>query len=867
MNMDNQALNILVVEDNEGDLFLVKEYLEESLPQAAIFHADTLKSAFTSLEKNSIDVVLLDLTLPDSHGISTFQQINIKASFLPIIVLTGMGDTKLALETVKYGAQDYIVKDDCNPTLLAKSIKYSIERKKFYDHLKKSEEQYKYLFHNNPLPMWAYESESFRFLMVNEAAVNHYGYSEEEFLNMTILDIRPAEDIIKAGKEISKKENDTGSLTQSSRHIKKNGEIIDVETVTHTIFIDGFEAILVVVNDVTTRNKARKQLRESERMLRTISENFPNGAVAILDKNLKYQFTAGKEFHIPNVNPSYFNQTPFTQHFPPFVQEDVHKNLMKVFTGESVVFEVSFDDTSYMISAVPLLNSDSSVDKVVLASQNISKQKDALKRVHLQSNILERLSNFVIVADNNFNITYYNKSAEDLFGDRLRLLTSKKLTPLFLPGYKQIADKAMKDALKNKTIDAELKCMNGNDEEIWINARFSKMLDEENNVIGTLCLGKDISVEKREEEQLRLFESVITNTNDAILITEAELVDESGGRIVYVNAAFTNMTGFSIDEVIGKTPKIFRGPQTDTRELQKLQDAVKNWQSCEVELLNYKKDGTRFWTNFTIVPVADKGGNFTHWISVQRDVTMRKRNEAEKELLIEELTQNNSDLRQFTYITSHNLRAPLSNLLGIIKLIDTSSITDPMNTLLIEKFKESTIQLNDTVNDLINVLIIKNKVNAKKETLDIRESFKRVTRSIQNTIDEFDVQIKSNFKEVHEIEFNNSYMESILLNLLTNAIKYRSSERQPIIKIHTKKDDDSIKLYFTDNGLGIDLDRYGDRLFGLYQRFHDHADSKGLGLYIVNSQVRAMGGNIEVQSEVDKGTTFIITFKKSNSDD
>jgi signal transduction histidine kinase len=246
---------------------------------------------------------------------------------------------------------------------------------------------------------------------------------------------------------------------------------------------------------------------------------------------------------------------------------------------------------------------------------------------------------------------------------------------------------------------------------------------------------------------------------------------------------------------------------------------------------------------------------------------MRKRNEAEKELLIEELTQNNSDLRQFTYITSHNLRAPLSNLLGIIKLIDTSSITDPMNTLLIEKFKESTIQLNDTVNDLINVLIIKNKVNAKRETLDIRESFKRVKRSIQNTIDEFDVQIKTNFKEVQEIEFNNSYMESILLNLLTNAIKYRSPDHAPVINIYTKQEDDFIKLYFTDNGLGIDLDRYGDRLFGLYQRFHDHADSKGLGLYIVNSQVRAMGGNIEVISEVNKGTTFIITFKKSNSDD
>ncbi len=112
-----------------------------------------------------------------------------------------------------------------------------------------------------------------------------------------------------------------------------------------------------------------------------------------------------------------------------------------------------------------------------------------------------------------------------------------------------------------------------------------------------------------------------------------------------------------------------------------------------------------------------------------------------------------------------------------------------------------------------------------------------------------------------------SYLDSILLNLLTNAIKYKSPERKPIVRARTTFEDDQLKLYFSDNGLGIDLERYGDRIFGLYQRFHEHADSKGLGLYIVNSQVRAMGGTIEVESEVNKGTTFIITFKKSNSND
>jgi signal transduction histidine kinase len=152
-------------------------------------------------------------------------------------------------------------------------------------------------------------------------------------------------------------------------------------------------------------------------------------------------------------------------------------------------------------------------------------------------------------------------------------------------------------------------------------------------------------------------------------------------------------------------------------------------------------------------------------------------------------------------------------------------------------------------------------VNAKKEKLDIRKVFERVVHSVQTTISQNNMDISTDFDDAYEVDFNRSYLESILLNLVTNAVKYSSPERSPQVRVRTEKVNDGVKLYFSDNGLGIDLVRYKDRIFGLYQRFHDHADSKGLGLYIVNSQVRVMGGEIDVESEVDKGTTFIISFK------
>src|SRR3954471_7803486 len=155
--MQQANLQILVIEDNPGDYFLVNEYLEEAFPDARIFHGDTLKRGIELLQKEPIDVILLDLTLPDGMGINSFHTVNSEFPKVPVIILTGVGATEIALESLKVGAQDFIVKDDSNPSVLAKSIQYGIERSKIYDHLKKSEEQYKFLFNNNPLPMWAFD--------------------------------------------------------------------------------------------------------------------------------------------------------------------------------------------------------------------------------------------------------------------------------------------------------------------------------------------------------------------------------------------------------------------------------------------------------------------------------------------------------------------------------------------------------------------------------------------------------------------------------------------------------------------------------------------------------------------------------------
>ena len=143
----------------------------------------------------------------------------------------------------------------------------------------------------------------------------------------------------------------------------------------------------------------------------------------------------------------------------------------------------------------------------------------------------------------------------------------------------------------------------------------------------------------------------------------------------------------------------------------------------------------------------------------------------------------------------------------------------------------------------------------------IKEIFENVFSQLNFQIELYRPIIKLDFEKVSIININKAFLESILLNLLTNSIKYKSENRKLKITITTDQIDDTVVLTFKDNGIGIDLERNRDKIFGLYQRFHNYPDSKGLGLYLVKSQVETMDGTIDIESEVNQGTTFTLTFK------
>ena len=253
---NKKEYNFLVIEDNPGDFIIVEDLLLEQVSNAVITHAVSFKQALEILHANhSFNAILLDLSLPDKNGQELVTGLlDVTPSSCPVIILTGYTDIDFSIRSIALGVMDYLLKDELTATSLYKSVIYSIERKNNISEIKASEKQYSDLFNLSPQPMWVFDSQTFRFVRVNKATIELYGYTEEEFLNMSLMDIKQEEDIEKATKHLTNKKSGTGIFKQTVLHHKKSGEIIEVEIYSTPITINDRSFRSVIAIDVTEKN-------------------------------------------------------------------------------------------------------------------------------------------------------------------------------------------------------------------------------------------------------------------------------------------------------------------------------------------------------------------------------------------------------------------------------------------------------------------------------------------------------------------------------------------------------------------------------------------------------------------------------------
>lgn len=228
------------------------------------------------------------------------------------------------------------------------------------------------------------------------------------------------------------------------------------------------------------------------------------------------------------------------------------------------------------------------------------------------------------------------------------------------------------------------------------------------------------------------------------------------------------------------------------------------------------------------------------------------------QVTVESLSQRNKDLEQFSYIVSHNLRAPIAHLIGLANIFNKETPEDPMNQEILTHVQKAAYNLDVIVRDLTHILSIRNNLSLQKERINLPELTQEVLENLKEEIKQASPQITLNFNQVSYIYSVKSYIENILLQLISNALKYRKKRVALQIEITAiVSENNQFVLIVKDNGLGIDLTKVDSyKIFGLYQRMHTHVNGKGLGLYLVKTQVEALGGGVEVQSEENVGSTF-----------
>jgi PAS domain S-box-containing protein len=339
-------------------------------------------------------------------------------------------------------------------------------------------------------------------------------------------------------------------------------------------------------------------------------------------------------------------------------------------------------------------------------------------------------------------------------------------------------------------------------------------------------------------------------------------VGDFNGNLQRISPSWTILLGWTEDELKSRPVFDFVHPDDVDRTRQELKYLSKAGAVHTFENRLVCKDGSSRWLLWGLA--SDLKTNLIYASAI--DISVRKQSEenildskSNLEVVTLQLQEQNRKLDEFAHIISHNLRAPVNNIQALINLLDEKSEINDYK-LIFDKLKNVSKNLSETMNELMDTLKAKTQAQVDLTEIRFKEVLDKVVQSLEGELIVAQADVTFDFNEAPTIVYSKPYLESIFQNLLSNAIKYKSPDRKPAIHFKSYLKDGHLELQVADNGQGIDMERFGDKLFGLHKTFHEHQEARGVGLFLVKTQIEALGGNITVTSEVDKGTTFTIRF-------
>ncbi len=747
--------------------------------------------------------------------------------------------------------------------------------------LKAADHELRTLFENIEETFFSVDMKAFKLLQISHACEKTYGYTPEEFYANAQLwqDVIHPEDKSISDEQVKNLLAGNKVFSQY-RIIHKDGSERWIENKVIPTLDDSGNLVRLdgITSDITERKKAEQKLIESEKKYRLVFENpFLGVALGTIEGKVMnankafYDLLGHTESEINNIHFSEFT------HFSDVEKETLFIKQMERDEIDTYQLEKRYVTKSKNIIWVELSVScvrteDREIQFIVAVIQDITAKKQAreslLKSEANLRNILENTDTGYILLDKKANILSYNKIALqmtldetnetlkigknyiDIMADEKRLGIKKEIDNLLINGIPsefetvyQLPDNSLK----------------------WFQISMHPIFSEDKKVLGLSVAANNITERKNTEVRIRQsnerYELVTMATKD--IIWDLDFSDNK----MYRSENYKQVFGYSNFNNNIYTESWAERIHSEDRE--RIRESIFQKINNSDEIL--WEDQYRYYrANGEMAYVQDRGyivrerGKIIRMVGAMRDITEKKMLSIERDKITSELLQRNRDLEQFAYIISHNLRAPVANIIGLVDLVQNAALNKNDSKECMDGLLLSTRKLDSVIKDLNYVLQVRREINEKKEVVLFSDLVSDIEISIQNLIKKENAVIKTNFTEINHITTLKSYLYSIFFNLISNSIKYRNGVT-PVIEISSHVVNNKVTIIFKDNGLGIDLTVQENKIFGLYNKFHFHTEGKGIGLYMTKTQVEILGGKITVKSAVNQGTEFFIELQEQTA--
>ena len=398
--------------------------------------------------------------------------------------------------------------------------------------------------------------------------------------------------------------------------------------------------------------------------------------------------------------------------------------------------------------------------------------------------------------------------------------------------------------------------------EKWVMAG-GKPIYNKGEMVGLIGTFQDI------HEQVEA--SIKTVDNEKLLRTLIDnlpvnvYIKDTESRKVLINKAECEYLGVKDPkEIIGKTDfELYPYESAEKSRAEDLRVMTTLKPVIGKETVNTRLNGKETSFLSSKIPLLNNKGIAYGLVGISLDISKLKEKEKELRNIINIASVQNKKLLNFAHIVSHNLRSHSANFSMLLNFLESEKDENEKKNI-IGMLTQASNNLLETLDNLNEVVSINTNTNIEIKEINLNDKVVDATKNLSAFISNSKAKVKNNIPVDFSVKSVPAYLDSILTNFITNAVKYRDPERESLVVLSAQKKGDYSILTITDNGLGIDLEKYGEKLFGMYKTFHDHKDARGIGLYLTKNQIDAMNGKVEVTSKIGKGTEFKIFFNEKN---